>query len=229
MRLMIESLGRRLRVAFRRPAAAPALEPEPALDRAANVLPEVEFVAYGEDCLLSGRLRLDAERLTDMLNAHDEYQLVDVMVERLDGASAVEVREVLVRRDELLLVHATGPRGSQARRQRTRQHPLAVQIGPYHIRGYLHALPGSDPISSIRRRKTMVPLTEAWIEYTVGSVRQRRRVGAVVVNREQVDWIVPALDDEVELPDLPLHAEKGLLVKDFTGQIRVDGVGGSGA
>lgn len=229
MPTMIESLGHRLRVAFRLPAHAPAPEVEPALDRAANAFPEVEFVAYGEDCLLSGRLRLDAERLTDMLNAHDEYQLIDVMVERLDGASAVEVREVLVKRDELLLVHATGPRGSQARRQRTRQHPLAVQVGPYHIRGYLHALPGSDPISSIRRRKTMVPLTEAWIEYSVGSVRQRRRVGAVVVNREQVDWIVPALDDEVELPDLPLQAEKGPLVKDFTGQIRVDGIEGSGA
>lgn len=229
MPTMIESLGHRLRVAFRLPVHAPVPEVEPALDRAANVFPEVEFVAYGEDCLLSGRLRLDAERLTDMLNAHDEYQLIDVMVERLDGASAVEVREVLVKRDELLLVHATGPRGSQARRQRTRQHPLAVQVGPYHIRGYLHALPGSDPISSIRRRKTMVPLTEAWIEYSVGSVRQRRRVGAVVVNREQVDWIVPALDDEVELPDLPLQAEKGPLVKDFTGQIRVDGIEGSGA
>jgi len=226
---MIESLGRRLRVAFRLPANAAVPEAEPALDRAANVLPEVEFVAYGEECLLSGRLRLDAERLTDMLNVHDEYQLVDVMVERLDGASAVEVREVLVKRDELLLVHATGPRGSQARRQRTRQHPLAIQVGPYHIRGYLHALPGSDPISSIRRRKTMVPLTEAWIEYSVGAVRQRRRVGAVVVNREQIDWVVPALDDEVELPDLPLHAEKGLLVKDFTGHIRVDGIEGSGA
>ena len=44
-----------------------------------------------------------------------------------------------VPRDELLLVHATGPRGDQARRPRTRQHPLAVQLGPYQVRGYLHA------------------------------------------------------------------------------------------
>jgi hypothetical protein len=215
---MIQSFGRRLLVAFRRTDRPGDACPVPSAP-AAPSLPEVEFVAYGEECLLSGRLRLDAERLTDMLNAHDEYQLVDVMVERLDGDPTVEVREVLVRRDELLLVHATGPRGSQARRQRTRQHALALQVGPYHIRGYFHALPGSDPVSALRRRKTMVPLTDAWIEYASGSTRQRRRVGAVVVNREQIDWVVPALDDEVEMPDLPLKVEQGPLLKDFTGWI----------
>ncbi len=224
---MIHSFGRRLRLAFRRPDGEADRADPPTL--AAAPLPEVEFVAYGEECLLSGRLRLDAERLTDMLNAHDEVQLVDVMVERLDGEPAVEVREVLVRRDELLLVHATGPRGSLARRQRTRQHPLAMQVGPYHIRGYFHALPGSDPVSSLRRRKTMVPLTDAWIEYTVGSIRQRRRVGAVVVNREQIDWVVPALDDEVEMPDLPVAHGQGPLLKDFTGSIMVDALEPTGS
>lgn len=214
---MIQSFGRRLLLAFRHHDGKDDAVAAPA--PAVVVLPEVEFVAYGEDCLLSGRLRLDADRLTDMLNTHDEYQLVDVMVEPLDGNLAMEVREVLVRRDEVLLVHATGPRGNQARRQRTRQHPLAMQVGPYHIRGYLHALPGSDPVSSMRRRKTMVPLTDAWIEYAVGTTRQRRRVSALVVNREQVDWVVPALDDEVEMPDMPLQTEQGPLLKDFTGSI----------
>lgn len=214
---MIQSLGHRLRVAFRQSDGVDDAGEAPA--PVASLLPEVEFVAYGEECLLSGRLRLDAERLSDMLNVHDEYQLVDVMVERLDGAPPVEVQEVLVRRDELLLVHATGPRGSQARRQRTRQHALAMQIGPYHVRGYFHALPGSDPVSSMRRRKTMVPLTDAWIEYAVGGTRQRRRVGAVVVNREQIDWVVPAVDDDAEVPDLPVQVEQGPLLKDFTGSI----------
>jgi hypothetical protein len=223
---MIQSFGRRLRIAFRGPDHVDADRPRPS--SASPVLPEVEFIAYSEECLLSGRLRLDAERLSDMLNAHDEYQLVDVRVEPLDGAPAMEVREVLVRRDDLLLVHATGPRGSQARRQRTRQHPLAMQVGPYHLRGYFHALPGSDPVNALRRRKTMVPLTDAWIEYSLGGTRQRRRAGAVVLNREQLDWVVPALDDEVEVPDLPLQVEQGPLLKDFTGWINSQG-GSSGA
>jgi hypothetical protein len=226
---MIQSFGRRLRVAFSRTDAGHDGDAPPQVTRAQPLHPEVEFVAFGEDCVLSGRVRLAAERLTDMLNEHDEYQLVDVMVERLDGAPAVEVREVLVHRDELLLIHATGPRGSQERRQRTRQHPLAIQAGPYHIRGYLHALPGSDPIGSMRRRKTMVPLTDAWIEYSVGGTRHRRRAAAVVVNREQIDWVVPALDDEVEMPDLPLQTEQGPLLKDFTGMILGESMEASGA
>lgn len=215
---MIESIGRRLRVVFGRTAdmvpsvAAPPCDP-------ARASQQVEFVAYGEDCVLSGVVQLASDRLTDMLNDHDEYQLVDVLVESLTGERAVEVREVLVRRDELLLVHAAGPRGNQERRHRTRSHPVAIQLGPYHVRGYLHALPGADPVQSIRRRKAMVPLTDAWIEFQAAAGRQRRRVGTVVVNREQVDWIVPAIDDEVEMPDLPLSADKGPLLKDFTGAL----------
>lgn len=215
---MIESLGRRLRVVFGRSNAT---------DTSVAVLPpesrkasqQVEFVAYGEDCVLSGVVHLASDRLTDMLNDHDEYQLVDVLVESLADKHAVEVKEVLVHRDELLLVHAAGPRGNQDRRQRTRSHPVAIQLGPYHIRGYLHALPGADPVQAIRRRKPMVPLTDAWIEFGSAAGRQRRRVGTVVVNREQIDWIVPAIDDEVEMPDLPLSADKGPLLKDFTGAL----------
>lgn len=217
-RPVIESLGHRLRVVFGRSIAS--AEPvEAPLRDIARATQQVEFVAYGEDCVLSGIVRMAADRLTDMLNDHDEYLLVDVLVEGWTDEHAVEVSEVLVRRDELLLVHATGPRGNQERRHRTRSHPVAIQCGPYHVRGYLHALPGADPVQAIRRRKPMVPLTDAWIEFPSPAGRQRRRVGTVVVNREQIDWIVPAVDDEVEMPDLPLSAEQGRLLKDFTGAL----------
>ncbi|MEO6207231.1 MAG: hypothetical protein ABIP77_04680 [Candidatus Limnocylindrales bacterium] len=219
---MINSLGRRLRVAFG-VASAPGDPLAADTDGAtAHLQPIVEFVAYGEDCLLSGQIRLASERLSDMLNDHDEYQLVNVLVERLDGGGAAEAQEVLVPRDEILLVHATGPRGSPARRQRTRPHPVAVQIGPYQVRGYLHALPGSDPLLAIRRRKAMVPLTDASIEFSIGGVRQRRQTGALVINREQIDWISIAADDDIvspELPMMPVAAGQGPLLKDFTWQI----------
>jgi len=214
---MIESVGRRLRVVFQHP-------PEPSADdapptRRTTASPEVEFIAYAEDCLLQGHVRLGGGRLTDLLNEHDEYVLVDVLVTGLADGTAHEVKEVSVARDELLLVHATGPRGDRGRRHRTRQHPLALEAGPYHVRGYLHALPGTDPVAAFRRRKPMVPLTDASIEYVSGSTRQRRRVSTVIVNRHQVDWVGEALDDEVEMPDLPVKAETGPLVKDFTGAI----------
>lgn len=219
---MITSIGRRLRVAFTRP------EPEPESSSqseapGASVLPLVEFVAYAEDCILSGRVRLAAERLTDMLNAHDEVQLIDVMVERFDGGDAVQVKEVLVKRDELYIVHATGPRGSAARRHRTRQHPVSLSIDRYDVHGYLHALPGADPMAGIRRRKAMVPLTDATVEYVTGLQRHRRKAGVVVVNRDHIESIAPARDRQVEMPDVPVRQDsKGKLLKDFTGTVLRD-------
>jgi hypothetical protein len=212
---MIENLGRRLRVVAR-PSTA-AAEPADRLPTGVARATQVEFVAYGEDCVLSGIVRMATGRLTDMLNDLDEYLLADVLVESLTDEHGVEVSEVIVRRDELLLVHAAGPRGDHVRRHRTRSHPVAIQMGPYHVRGYLHDLPGIDPVHAIRRRQPMVPLTDAWIEFQLGADRQRRRVGTVVVNRDRIDWIAPAVVDEVEMPDLPLSGEKGRLLKDFTG------------
>lgn len=216
--MRIASIGRRLRlVVSGQPNLVPAAEPmdPPAPPRP----PEYDFVAYGEDCLLVGHVRLSAARLTDLLNEHEEYELVDVQVIALDGSRSHDVTTALVTRDELLLVHATGPRGDRTRRLHTRQHPVAMQVGPYHVRGYLHAPPGSDAVASFRRRTSMVPLTDAWIEYYEGGTRQRRRVSTLVVNRHQVDWIVEAVDDEVEMPDIPVAAAQGPLVKDFTGQV----------
>ena len=69
----------------------------------------------------------------------------------------------------------------------------------------------------------MVPITDAWIEYVAGDTRQRRRVGTLIVNRHLVDWVVQAIDDEVEMPDIPLStAPQGPLLKDFTGQLHVE-------
>jgi hypothetical protein len=178
---------------------------------------EIEFVAYAEDCLLTGYIRLGAARLSDLLNDHEEFELVDVHVESLVGEHALEVTDVVVRRDELLLVQAIGPRGDRARRVRTRQHPLEMQVGPYAVRGYLHALPGSDPVASFARRRVMVPLTDASIEYRAGGRWQHRAAATLVVNRHQVEWVVESVDDEAEMPDVSLHPAVGPLAKDFTG------------
>jgi hypothetical protein len=214
-------LGRRVRLVFER--SDPVSAAEERIPIAVTPSHDLDFVAYGEDCLLAGRLRMAADRLTDMLNDHDEYQLVDVLVERLADGRSVEARDVVVTREDLLLVNATGPRGNQERRHRTRPHGVAIKLGPYHVRGYLHAAHGTDPVAAIRRRRPMVPLTDAWLDYESGGTHQRHHVGTVVVNRDLMDWIVPAPVDEVELPeappDLPIPTKSGPLLKDFTGAL----------
>jgi hypothetical protein len=185
-------------------------------------LPEVEFVAFGEDCVLAARVSLPGERLTDLLNDEERYALMDVRVESLADGHTVEIPEVEVHRDELLLVIATGPRGHVERRQRTRQHPVVMQLGPYLVQGQFHGLPGTDPLPSLRRRKAMVPLTDASIEYVAGGVVQRTHVDVVIVNRECLDWVVEAEEESVEFPELPTAPATGRLAKDFTGELHVD-------
>src|SRR5262249_50619608 len=83
LRPVIGSIGSRLRLVLRQPGLARAVGVADSSD-----LPEVEFVAYSTSERLSGRIRLDAARITDMLNTHREYVLVDALAERLpEGGS----------------------------------------------------------------------------------------------------------------------------------------------
>lgn len=187
-------LPQRLRLGF---SGASATEIQPADDAG-----QVDFVAYGEDCILSGRAVLDADRLSDMLNAHDEYLVSGLSVSRFDDDSPFELDdEIAIPRDEIYLVHASGPRGDAARRHRTMPQRLAVRMGPYKVRGFFHALPGADPVVAFRRRRAMVPLTDAQIEFTFHGERREVRVETLIVNREQIDWVQAMLPTEVEFPE----------------------------
>jgi len=192
--------------------------PEPESEAAPSP-PEVEFAAYAEDRRIFGFWRHAAERLSDALNEHQEYLLHDVLIAALETGRTSEARELLVRRDELLAVRATGPRGNLVRRTRTRPSPITLQTGPYTIHGYFHGPPGADPLQQIRRRKPMVPLTEAWIEYQADGEVHRARVGVIIVNREVLDWVRLSHDDEVRLPDLPAESAIDPHAKDLTGYI----------
>ena len=160
-------------------------------------VPLVQFVAFGRDHRVFGWIRLKADRLTDLLNAHEELLLTDVEIESLEDGAMRSVDEVLIRCSELIAVHASGPRGDGQRRRRTRAHAIAIQSGNYLIGGYLHAPPGSDPIATVGERPLMVPLTNAWIEYWSGADRTTQAIGTIIVNREQVDWMRVVADEDL--------------------------------
>ena len=87
---MIELMGRRLGLALGR---ATDQDPDLALPEAVIASgPVVEFLAYGDDCLLVGRYRLRGDRMTDQLNEDDEYEVVDLVAERLSDGHAAEIR-----------------------------------------------------------------------------------------------------------------------------------------
>jgi hypothetical protein len=151
--------------------------------------PLVRFVAYEPDRRLFGWVSLAADRLTDLLNAHDELRLEDVEVVGFDGEPATEADEVLVRCPDLVAVHASGPRGDETQREKTNQVPVALRSGSYLIAGHLHAAAGTDPLEALGDRPAMVPLTDAWIECWIGDERRYRATGTIIVNRRRIDSI----------------------------------------
>ena len=181
---MIGSIGSRLRLVLRQPGLG---RPSGAID--ATDLPEVEFVAYSTSERLSGRIRLDAARLTDMLNTHREYVLVDALAERLPEGGSMVVPEILVRRHELALVRVGGPRGDRSLRIPTTKHRLVMRSGRYLLAGRLHSSYGEDPLAALRRREPMIPLTDASIMFRVGVDIVEEPAGTIVVNRDLVEWV----------------------------------------
>jgi len=179
---MSRGLRERLRLVF-------GAEPADCHEGAPSPLPWVEFVAFTEDCRVSGRIQLDCDRLSDTLNDHLDYLLCDVQVESLEDGRSVDAAEVPIARDELIAVLAGDPRGNPNRRMHTLVHPVTVEAGPHLIRGYLHALPGMEPLAWAHRRRPMIPLSDAWIEYRSGGITQVTTYGTIVVNRDRAQWI----------------------------------------
>ena len=182
---MIGSIGSRLRLVLRQPGPPP----RPGSVAEGVELPEVDFVAYSTSERLSGRVRLDSARLTDMLNAHHEYVLVDALAERLPDGGSMVVPEILVGRHELALVRAGGPRGDRALRVPTTTHRLVLRSGRYLVAGRLHSSHDEDPLAALRARDPMVPLTDAAIMFRVGPDIVEEPGGTVVVNRDLVEWV----------------------------------------
>lgn len=153
--------------------------------------PLVRFVAYQDARRLSGWISLAADRLTDLLNACDELALEEVKVAAVADGRAEWADELVIRRDDLVAVHASGPPGDASQWQRTDPHPIVVRSGPYAIGGILHSPPGVDPLADLAARPPMVPLTDAWIEYRLDGIVRHRAQGTIIVNRQRADSISP--------------------------------------
>ncbi len=159
--------------------------------------PLVRFVAFGPEHRIFGWVRLRADRLTDLLNSSEELRLDDVEIESLETGATRSLDHIVIGRAELVAVCASGPRGDEAQRLRTRTQAVAIQAGHYLVAGHLHVVHGVDPVASAWSRPPMIPLTDAWIEYWTDGKRTNQAVGTIVVNRELAEWIRPVTDEDL--------------------------------
>ena len=200
------------------PAANPGLDP-PVNPAPADAVPTVELTVYADDSVVFGRLPLTADRVTDLMNDGTEFEFTDTYLQSLDDSHGLLVRTVVVARTEIFAVAVAGPRGDPTRRTRTRPIPVEIRVGRYDVSGNIHVVPGTDPIVGFRRRKVMVPLTEATIAFDGPGGRTISRFGTVLVNRELTAWIAPASRSDVRPPELIPELAGSGLAKDFTVQL----------
>jgi hypothetical protein len=144
----------------------------------------VALKAYAADCRVFGTVELGDRRMTDVLNATPEIRVVGARLEDLASDTVVEVPELLIGREELCVVEATGPQGDPARRLKTRTTRIAVEVGPYRVEGSIHGTAASDPLATMIRRATWVALTDAIIADKSSGPLPDAGVGTLIVNRE---------------------------------------------
>jgi hypothetical protein len=147
----------------------------------------IGFIGFAGDCLISGQLDLQGERLTDHLNAQPSVTVEDVTLEGLDGGR-VDATTFTIERSQLCAVLATGPRGAPTLRIPTDERRIQAQIGPYAVLGRYHGLVGATSLRSFSEREPMVPLTDATIAYVVAGILEVRDAPVLIVNRDLATW-----------------------------------------
>jgi hypothetical protein len=157
---------------------------------------QLDFLAYAPDFLIAGLLPLDAGRMTDLLNASDELQLIEPVVQWLADGRVLGAESMSIPRSTLVAVKAGSPRGDHARRHPTRQVGVAAGSGGYLMHGFLHIRRGGDPAIDLGRRPPMIPLTDATIHFSVGRDSRVDEADTLIVNRDIVDWIRPLSEQE---------------------------------
>lgn len=126
---------------------------------------EIEFVGFSDDCRVEGKVDLEDARLADLLNRRRSIVVHDVtLVSTLDGHTQA-FDKLEIRRDELNIVVASGPRGDPKRRLATKPNGVAMKLGPYCAEGFMHAPPTANPVRDIDHRPAMVAITDAVLEY----------------------------------------------------------------
>ena len=155
------------------------------------------LTAYASDCVVTAHLVVPEGRLSDFLNRSDSLSLYDVTVQAHEDGRTLEVATVEVGLDEIFAIEATAIDGVARKRLRTLAFRMELDLGPYHMLGYIHARPGVQPYAALTQRKRFLPLTAARIAYPIGQHFELRAVETLIVNGRLVDSIRPQ-DSETE-------------------------------
>jgi hypothetical protein len=157
----------------------------------------VPLTAYAEDCTFTGELDLPAARLADFLASTAEFEVGNVTFRALDDGRVVDAASAAILREDLFVVLASEPRGDPELRIWTRQYPVVAHVGPYVVRGYLHAPPTIDPLK-MRTRRAILALTQGRLAYTEAGTQIEVEAEAILLNSARVEALEAATIEDID-------------------------------
>ena len=167
----------------------------------------VPFIGYAFCRRFIGYVECDGGRLTDTLNRSESIVIREAFVESYDNEMVTNLGDGEVDRSTIYAVETTGGRGDAARRIHTVRERLQMQVGPYAVLGLLHSVPGQIPLP-ILERGPMIPLTDATLGFSRRGSLMLRDVGALIVNRELLDWVRAGETEALAFPGVPVLTDR---------------------
>lgn len=168
--------------------------------------------------VIRGRIELTADRLTDRLGAGDALLAHDVIVRHLATGATEEHQQVLVETRDLLVVVATGPRGSTLRRIPVATCAATILVGRYMVHGVIHAPSRHDPVRTAESR-LWLPVTEAVLEQHAAGRPDRHRFDTLLVNRMHTTAIMRIDEGAHETHWLAARVPRGLVATGFAAEL----------
>ncbi len=166
----------------------------------------VPFIGYALGRRFIGYVECDGGRLTDTLNRSDSILVREAFVESFEDETVTNFGNGEIDRSTIYAVEGGG-RGDGARRIHTVRQRLQLQLGPYGALGLLHSVPGQIPLP-IYERGPMIPLTDVTLGFNKRGALMLRDVGALIVNRELLDWVRAGETDALAFPGVPVLTDR---------------------
>ena len=170
---------------------------------------QVPLRAYTEDCSFTGEVALTGDRLSDFLASTVEFEVHNVRLRALDDGRVVETLYTSILRDDLCLVLAGEPRGREDLRVWTRQFPVVARVGPYTVRGYVHAPPTIDPLR-LPSRRAIVALTAGTVSYVEAGSEVEFEAETVLVNSTWIEALQTATAEDLDAAGLEDEPSAGM-------------------
>lgn len=166
-----------------------------------NDLAPIEL--YTADARIVGWISANGQRVTDLLNNHDELRLWqpspgpitapaidDLKTETVVGTSDPGEWQTILT-EQLILAMPPEWRAARQLRLHRKLRRVALSAGPFSVTGNLHVVPGGATDDHLLfRGRRFLPLTDAYILHN-GEPPFEHVVSVVIVNTAHITQLVP--------------------------------------